>query len=126
MRHKTWFRLVIKAIGILLVGFSIPQVITVPVELIVAYVSDGDWTLYSPYTLGSSDISILEWLFTTASALGPILQFTFGLYLLFGGKWLVNKVIPSSRPYCAECGYDLSKSNAAKCPECGVAVVAGE
>jgi predicted amidophosphoribosyltransferase len=48
------------------------------------------------------------------------LQIAIGVYLVFGAPWLVNRFIPSNRPYCIECGYDLSKSNSANCPECGV------
>ena len=42
-----------------------------------------------------------------------------GLYLFFGGKWIVNKAIPSNRPYCHECGYELTHARSNVCPECG-------
>lgn len=45
-----------------------------------------------------------------------------GLYLFFGGKWILNRIVPSNRPYCHECGYDLSHNGSPQCPECGVAV----
>jgi hypothetical protein len=53
---------------------------------------------------------------------GYLVQLLLGLYLFFGAKWIVNKAIPSNRPYCPECGYDLSKSRGDVCPECGVAL----
>ncbi len=51
---------------------------------------------------------------------GSIVQLAIGVYLLFGGNWIVNVCISSNRPYCPECGYDLSKATSANCPECGV------
>jgi hypothetical protein len=42
-----------------------------------------------------------------------------GLYLFFGGKWIVDKAIPSNRPYCHECGYELTAATQNRCPECG-------
>ena len=114
MKHKTWFRLVIKAIGVLLVGFSLPTIWRIAFDLVGilwAYLMASDYSL-SPYGHG---YRFLQWLREG----GLVVQFVFGLYLFFGGKWIVNKVIPSNRPYCPECGYDLSKTRSAKCPECG-------
>ncbi len=109
MKHKTWFRLVLKAIGVLLIGLTIPTLAD------VVFIIIHDWIvaarpLLIPRSFGRPLIAIV----------GPMLQFIFGLYLLFGGKWIVNLCIPSNRPYCPECGYDLSKATSANCPECGV------
>ncbi|MCZ6811939.1 MAG: hypothetical protein ACE10B_03625 [Phycisphaerales bacterium] len=60
------------------------------------------------------------WMVYLAPYSGSIVQLAIGVYLLFGGKWIVNVCIPSNRPYCPECGYDLSKAASANCPECGV------
>ncbi len=32
---------------------------------------------------------------------------------------IANLAIPGNRPYCDECGYDLTRAGAAACPECG-------
>jgi hypothetical protein len=48
-----------------------------------------------------------------------IFEFAVGLYFFFGGKWIVNKAIPGNRPYCHECGYDLTQNSSGLCPECG-------
>ena len=40
-------------------------------------------------------------------------------YLFFGGKWVADKAIPGNRPYCHECGYDLTNAAGNVCTECG-------
>ena len=57
----------------------------------------------------------------------PHLLFAFvfiiaGVYLFFGGRWIADKAIPGNRPYCYECGYDLSNYVGERCPECGTPV----
>ncbi len=109
MKHKTWFRLVLKAIGVLLIGLTIPTLSQVVLFILYNFMV-GVTPLFVPRSFGRSWITVA----------GPMLQFIFGLYLLFGGKWIVNLCIPSNRPYCQECGYDLSRATSANCPECGV------
>jgi hypothetical protein len=121
MKHKTWFRLVIKAIGVLLVGLSVPNLISSIVAIIDAVIGAQSWTFYTPYsTTGVSPGDLV--MGAVLQILPASAQTCFGLYLLLGGKWLVNKCIPSNRPYCPECGYDLSNASGDKCPECGIAL----
>jgi hypothetical protein len=108
MKHKTWFRLVIKAIGVLFVGMSIPTV------------AAGIANLNSMFSSRSFSGYVQALMVQAVWLCGSFLQLALGLYLFFGGKWIVDRAIPSNRPYCPECGYDLSKSNGTVCPECGV------
>lgn len=112
MKHKTWFRLVLKAIGVLLIGFSLPTVGRAVGELIYAYLEGNQFAGYPAN----------YWIVQSLYYGGTFVQFLLGLYLFFGGKWLVNMAIPSNRPYCPECGYDLSRCKGAQCPECGIAL----
>lgn len=118
MKHKTWFRLVIKAVGLLLVGLSLPQLVAATAQTafsIIAARQPGT-TVASPHWW---------WWFVTTGA-KPLLQLLMGLYLLFGGKWIVDKIIPSNRPYCPECGYDVSRTATPQCPECGAQILANQ
>ncbi len=114
MKHKTWFRLVLKAIGVLLIGLTIPTLSQVVLFILYNFMV-GVTPLFVPRSFGRQWITVA----------GPMLLFIFGLYLLFGGKWIVNLCIPSNRPYCPECGYDLSKATSANCAECGVKLPRG-
>lgn len=113
MKHKTWFRLVLKAIGVLLVGFALPEILDRSTGFIDYAFIQQRW-----------DRNLVTLLVVGTAA--PLLQAALGLYLFFGGDWVVNKAIPSNRPYCPECGYELSRAPGARCPECGVAKPAGD
>jgi hypothetical protein len=114
MRYKTLFRVLLKAIGVLLVGQAFPRV--VDHALLLMYMvaeGDADWQeiLFYPvmYGLGTSTG-------------GTLVQLVLGLYLFFGGKWLTNLAIPDNRSYCAACGYQLTGREGVNCPHCGGAM----
>ena len=122
MKHKTWFRLVLKAIGVLLIGFGLPGVATL-------LASVGYYTMYGdPYASVSGGIGMSGWYFWSlfSAHLGDVVQLGLGLYLLFGGRWIADLAIPSNRPYCPQCGYDISQSTGDRCPECGVPIISPE
>jgi hypothetical protein len=114
MKHKTWFRLVVKAIGVLLIGISLPGI-----GQFVGFV------LYMLTDFGRTTFSSNEfrWMQTMYYA-GALMQCLLGVYLFFGGQWIVNRCIPSNRSYCPECGYNLSNARGARCSECGVTLPA--
>lgn len=116
MKHKTWFRLVIKAIGVYMIVTAIPIIFS-QVSHYVMYYATVDSSFGTP-----GYVAYEQWPWILQNFIQWGLQLALGLYLLLGGNWIVNKVIPSNRPYCPECGYDLSRARGANCPECGVAV----
>ncbi len=116
MKHKTWFRLVLQAVGVLLVGFGAPDLIADIGGYIV-------WQYQIAGTVrGGAMGPVPDWLGFLVQFLPPALQTAFGIYLMTGASWLLNKIIPSNRPYCPECGYELAHHSSPKCPECGVAL----
>ena len=102
MRYKTLFRVWLKMLGIYLVVTSLGGIIYSITEIV----------------LEASGIGVsrpLMWRFS----LQYLLSMAIGLYLFFGGKWITDLAIPSNRPYCAECGYDIGHSPGDTCQECG-------
>ena len=102
MKYKTLFRLLMKAIGVLLFAQGLPQSVAM-IAWMFQSATGTSTTFPSPY-------------FQIAVA---VLQPALGVYLFFGGKWIVNLAIPSNRPYCPECAYDLTGAPVGRCPECG-------
>jgi hypothetical protein len=114
MKHKTWFRLVIKAIGVYMLALYMPPFLWVLGSSLIAQILEASPQSGAGWT-GPSRLWEMFWYAVSSSSL----QVLVGLYLLFGGKWIVNLCIPSNRPYCPECGYQLSLSSRGNCPECG-------
>jgi len=106
MKYKTLFRIICKALGVyfIVIGASgivgqIASVTAMQLQMRASLGLDRWWML-----LGIAS---------------PLLQLVAGRYLLIRGDAIVNLAVPSNRPYCPDCGYDLSGSTGSICPECG-------
>lgn len=106
MKYKTLCRLLVRLIGVYLLAMGVASIWTNVLQVI------------SMLGRGISGRDFREWALWAMQPLGSL---TVGGYLFFGGKWVVDKLIPSNRPYCHECGYDLSGSVGNVCAECGTA-----
>lgn len=105
MKYKTLFRVLLKLIGIwfaLQGAMGVIHQSAIPIAGAISGIRfGGDFVLHV----------------STIVSFAP--QVGIGLYLFFGGEWIVNLAIPNNRPYCQECGYDLSHAEKERCPECG-------
>jgi hypothetical protein len=106
MKYKTLFRVLLKVIGVLIFVEGTSAVLTMVAQLSAYFVSRG------------SGLDILRWQITLSITPG-LLKMAAGLYFFFGGAWLADKALPSNRPYCHECGYDLTNAAGTVCNECG-------
>lgn len=120
--HRTLFRYVIKALGVLFIGLSLPG-LAIALETIYTTISlmysppvanAPAWQLYAYMNsaLGNHVARILR-------ATGPIAQFGFGVYLLFWGGLLFRWCALPSGARCPSCAYDLNGNTTEICPECG-------
>jgi len=109
MRYKTLFRVLLKVLGVYLVVTGSGS--------IFYFITGIVFDIY-----GSSGITRSLWPF----GLPGLFSLAIGLYLFFGGKWIADLAIPSNRPYCAECGYDIGHSPGDTCPECGTLISHGK
>ena len=111
MRYKPLFRVLQKIIGLWFFASGLVQLGNILVQLLEGYLEGRGWT---------RDSFPVTWVTYPAS------QFLLGLYLFFAARWIADLAIPGNRPYCVECGYDLSHAAGDACPECGTARAHGE
>lgn len=112
MRHRAYFRLALKAVGVLLIGQNAPAIF----ERVAFYIE------YNIQRQPLTATATYEWLELALQIVGPTLGMVFGLYLLLGGERIVRLVMPTATPHCSECGYDLTGLLGEQCPECGAAI----
>lgn len=109
MTDYGWFRLIVRAIGVLLIGLALPTAINYLAYAVSAIVS-RDWLA----------LSAGEQLFAILGGLaGFLAQGAFGVYLLFGGSAIIRYCTRDISGLCGSCGYDLKNLDADRCPECG-------
>ncbi len=106
MKYKTLFRLFQKIVGLAACTFGITSS--------AGWLGQMAW-----YFNASRAAASWPWSWWQTIPYSGLTAIALGLYLFFGGRWIANLAIPGNRPYCDECGYDLTRAGAAACPECG-------
>jgi len=106
MKYKTLFRMLLKVIGVWVFVGGIGTLLS-QLGILGYYLTNP--SLRNSGQLGYFVINIIS----------PLAQLGIGAYLFFSGKWIADIAIPGNRPYCHECGYDLTNAPGNICTECG-------
>jgi hypothetical protein len=108
MKYKTLFRLLMKFLGVWFGWNAVHDALRNVIYLV-------------SYGVTSNSIRGLSWQFGGQVVI-DIVEFGVACYLFSGAPWIVDRAIPSNRPYCPECGYDLTGATRPICNECGADV----
>lgn len=111
MKYKTLFRLGVRLLGLYFIGMSLSW-------LAVGLITCA-WSAL--FEFGGPGFGLGPFY-----ALDRILSYAamclLGFYLWRAPKWIIDRAIPSNRPYCHECAYELTGlPREGVCPECGTA-----
>jgi len=118
VKSRTLLRLLLKLAGVLLVGLYIEHAIRDAIMYAQMNIYGNAWFANSLAASKFDQLLIAAYQLLTSFA--PLIV---ALYLIFGGQWLVNKLLPLHRPFCSNCGHQFRNSNVEKCPECGASRV---
>jgi hypothetical protein len=111
MNDPRWFKLLLRAIGILLLGLSLPAV----GSLVPYLTSQLDSNIYGAPQPSSARM----WASVAVYVTGVLGQALLGLYLLTGAPHLMRYCVRQVYSRCPGCDYDLAGVQGG-CPECGL------
>jgi len=116
MLDYAWFRLLVRAIGVVLIGLGLPAVVSMLLNIANYLLTDRSimwgWTSFWQSPAVGLFVHVIA----------SLTQLAAGAYLLFGGKRLIAFCIRDVLDHCAACGYDLRRVGAPNCPECGIPI----
>lgn len=116
MNDATWFRLLLRAIGIVLVGFAAPTIVSYCGSIASMFVDRGRW---GGGRLSGVSISEMLYMFLP-SASGHLMMLGLGVFLFIAPRRFVRWCVNDTVGRCGMCGYDLrGLTNNTKCTECG-------
>lgn len=114
MSEYAWFKLLVRAVGVLLLGLGGPMIVWYVARLLLMGLPG------SPGATSRSFVPELTMAVPGILAYGS--QTALGCYLIFRGDWIINRVLREVQGRCAICGYDLHGLASHNCPECNAPV----
>ncbi|CAG1003346.1 hypothetical protein PHYC_03059 [Phycisphaerales bacterium] len=107
MKDRSWFRLALRAIGLVMLGLSVPRLVALLASVVSTFVEyQGTW----PPGYGMSYL---------LAAAESLVQGGFGVYLLFFADGLIRLCLRDLGVRCDNCQYSLVGVAGDRCPECG-------
>ncbi|MBL0870603.1 MAG: hypothetical protein IBJ18_08515 [Phycisphaerales bacterium] len=112
MMDHSWFKLVLRLTGVLLLALYLPAALIYIARVIESVLRSDDFVFFNDGVVGGG-----VWMFV-----GFVPYFVvvlLGLYLTFDGRLFIKWCLRDIIGRCPTCGYDLRRSAEAICPECG-------
>jgi len=110
----SWFRLLLRATGVLLIGLSLPTLLSQMIQVVAMWWAPAAAPYTTPWAYAVR--------YTIPYVAGYLAQAAFGFYLLFGAERLIARCLRGVRGHCSNCGYDITAVTMDACPECGVEI----
>jgi len=116
MKYKTLFRLAVKLIGVFFAAWGFVLAVEAVGDAIVILLRISGYQPVGP-------LYQAWWWIDKFSHIGG--RVALGTFLFLFPNLITNLAIPSNRPYCPHCEYDLKgRERSRHCPECGVGLPA--
>jgi hypothetical protein len=107
----TWFRLAVRGIGVLLVAWGAPSLVSGALQVLQFMFRQPGMSTYG-----------FDWTWLLPLIGGPLVQVIIGVYLLIGARGLITYCCRGALGMCPACNYDVRDVPGSTCPECGVAL----
>lgn len=119
MNERGWFTLMVRGFGLYLLISSLTQLMPTLSNLLRQGVVStrqgaGAGGAATGAVASNNQFSWLVW-----QSLAPVAILALGIYLFFGGAWVIDKLCREVVDRCRRCGYDLREAPGGICPECG-------
>ena len=108
MRHRNWLTVILRIFGVTLIAFNLESILQLAGWLVSGFTGAEPANI-----VGRRPFMMDEW------TIAGLIRFLFGLYLIFGGNWLINICMRNIVGRCPGCGCDIVSVDSDTCPKCG-------
>lgn len=106
MHERAWVVLLVRGLGLLLIGMWGPSMVSAIITI--------SYSLQSGSMVGAGSRVLLEQ--HLLSSVQDLIATGFGVYLLLGGRWVIERLCKQMVGVCPACG---ERANPVACAECG-------